>query len=171
MLKTKKVIVLPYSIEWENNFNAICDELSTALQGDFLTIEHVGSTSVKGMSAKPIIDIDIVIKSYEVFEAVKIKLESIGYQHEGNLGIKDREAFRYDGREHLQEHHLYVCPESSEELRRHLTFREYLRENPEAVMEYSTVKEEGAKLFPDDIVKYMQYKSSLIEKLYKDCGL
>ncbi|MGB4439996.1 MAG: GrpB family protein [Sedimentibacter sp.] len=71
-----------------------------------LGIEHVGSTSVEGLSAKPIIDIDIVIKDYSAFELVKEKLALIGYVHDGNLGIKDREAFKYVSKEHLQQHHL-----------------------------------------------------------------
>ena len=58
---------------------------------------------------------------------------SIGYVHEGNLGIEGREAFCYTGKPHLQLHHLYVCPADSEELRRHITFREFLRQNPDAV--------------------------------------
>lgn len=170
-LKTKKVIVLPYTDEWQTNFVAIRDELAISLQGKYLAIEHVGSTSVKGLYAKPIIDIDIVIEDYKIFKDVKNKLETIGYHHEGDLGIKDREAFKYEGKEHLQKHHLYVCPKESAELRRHITFRDYLQDNAEAIKEYSIVKEEAAKLFPDDIEKYMQYKASCIENLYKKCGL
>ncbi len=170
-LKTKKVIVLPYTDEWQTNFVAIRDELAISLQGKYLAIEHVGSTSVKGLSAKPIIDIDIVIEDYKIFKDVKNKLETIGYHHEGDLGIKDREAFKYEGKEHLQKHHLYVCLKESAELRRHITFRDYLQDNAEAIKEYSIVKEEAAKLFPDDIEKYMQYKASCIENLYKKCGL
>ena len=170
-MKTKKVIVLPYTDEWQSNFVTIRDELAISLQGKYLAIEHVGSTSVKGLSAKPIIDIDIVIEDYKIFEDVKNKLETIGYHHEGDLGIKDREAFKYEGKEHLQKHHLYVCPKESAELKRHITFRDYLKDNVEAIKEYGIVKEEAAKLFPDDIEKYMQYKSSCIENLYKKCGL
>jgi len=96
-----------------------------------LRIEHVGSTSVEGLSAKPIIDIDIVIKDHSAFELVKEKLALIGYVHEGDLEIKDREAFKYVGKEYLQQHHLYVCPQNSAELARHITFRNYLRNNQE----------------------------------------
>ena len=59
-----------------------------------IAIEHVGSTSVKGLAAKPVIDIDIVILDYSVLEEVVRRLSKIGYEHEGNLGIKGREAVR-----------------------------------------------------------------------------
>jgi GrpB-like predicted nucleotidyltransferase (UPF0157 family) len=123
------------------------------------------------MSAKPCIDVDVVIRDYSIFDAVAAKLATIGYVHEGNLGIKDREAFKYSDKPHLMTHHLYVCPKNSEELHRHITFRDYLRSDPEAVKRYSTVKETAAALFPNDIDGYIAYKSPCIEELYKACGL
>ena len=170
-MKTKKVIVLPYDAAWESAFEAIRAEIQTALGDLMLGIEHVGSTSVKGMSAKPCIDIDVVIRDYSVFDAVVQKLDAIGYIHEGDLGIQDREAFKYADKPHLMTHHLYVCPRDSEELHRHIVFRNFLRENPEAVKKYSRVKETAAQLFPDSIDQYIEYKSPCIEELYRECGL
>ena len=123
------------------------------------------------MSAKPCIDIDVVIRDYSVFDDVVQRLNAIGYIHEGDLGIKGREAFKYSDKPHLTAHHLYVCPQDSKELRRHITFRDFLRGNPEAVKRYSQVKETAAKLFPNDINKYIEYKSPCIEELYRQCGL
>ena len=170
-MKTKKVIVLPYDAAWESAFEAIKAEIQTALGDLMLGIEHVGSTSVKGMSAKPCIDIDVVIRDYSVFDAVVQKLDAIGYIHEGDLGIKDREAFKYADKPHLMTHHLYVCPRDSEELYRHIVFRDFLRKNPEAVKEYSMVKEKAAALFPDEIEQYIAFKAPCIEELYIKCGL
>ena len=167
----KHVVVLPYDAAWRLDFETIRDELSEALGGLALRIEHVGSTSVPGLSAKPIIDIDVVIRDYEVFDDVVAALGSIGYRHEGNLGIVGREAFKYDGKEHLRNHHLYVCTEDSPELRRHLTFRDYLRADAEAVREYSRIKEEAAALYPYDIDGYIAHKSPLIERIYAEIGL
>ena len=98
-------------------------------------------------------------------------METIGYTHEGNLGIKDREAFKYLDKPHLQKHHLYVCPQQSKELYRHITFRDFLRSNPEAVKKYGSTKERAAQLYPDNIDKYIEYKSPCIEELYETCGL
>lgn len=164
----KHVVVEPYNEAWVKAFEKIRAELDAALGELAISIEHVGSTSVKGLSAKPIIDIDIVIKDSSVFDSVKDALGSIGYHHEGDLGIPGREAFKYTDKEHLMKHHLYVCTEDAAELRRHLRFRDYLRSHPDAVIEYSRVKEEGAKLYPYDIDGYMAYKAPVIQGIYKE---
>ena len=170
-MRTKKVIVVPYDKAWKSAFEEIKKEIERVIGDLIIGIEHVGSTSVDGLSAKPIIDIDVVIKDYSVFATVVQKLETIGYIHEGDLGIKDREAFKYSNKPHLQKHHLYVCPQYSEELHRHVTFRDYLKNNREAVKKYSLVKETAAILFPNEIEKYIDYKTPCIEELYMRCGL
>lgn len=170
-MKTSKVVVLPYNNNWKNDYIKIKKELEIVLKDLIVGIEHVGSTSVEGLSSKPCIDIDIIIKDYTVFNEVVNQLKSIGYIHEGDLGIKDREAFTYEDKPHLLKHHLYVCPQYSTELHRHITFRNYLRNNKEAVLKYSLIKEQAAKLYPNDINKYMEYKSNCIKELYKECGL
>lgn len=170
-MKTAKVTVLPYDRAWKSDFENIKSEIEDALGDLIIGIEHVGSTSVEGMSAKPCIDLDVIIKDYSVFDAVVCGLARIGYIHEGDLGIKDREAFKYSDKAHLRAHHLYVCPIYSEELHRHIAFRDFLRGNDEAVKTYSAVKETAARLFPNDIDRYIEYKSPCIEELYRQCGL
>lgn len=166
-MRTKRVIVLPYDEKWKQDFIDIKNEIEAVLGTIAISIEHVGSTSVEGLAAKPIIDIDVVVRKKDVQAAIDA-LGTIGYIHEGNLGIEGREAFAYEGKEHLRTHHLYVCPEDSEELKRHLSFRDYLRVHKDAAKQYSAVKLEGAKLYPDDIEKYIEHKSPVIEKIYKE---
>ena len=96
---TKSVVVLPYNEQWEQAFMHIKDEIQESLGSLALRIEHVGSTSVRGLSAKPIIDIDVVIKDYSVFDAVVAALKEIGYHHESDLGKKKRR---------LSTPHLYI---------------------------------------------------------------
>lgn len=170
-MTTRNIVVVPYDNNWKLQFETIRAEIQDALGELALSIEHVGSTSVEGLSAKPIIDIDVVIENESKLQAVVEKLAEIGYEHEGNLGIVGREAFGYTGKEHLQNHHLYVCTKDSPELKRHLTFRDYLRSHEEAVREYSRIKEEGAKLFPNDIDGYISYKTGWIENVYREIGL
>ena len=170
-MRTRKVVVLPYDVDWQSAFEKIKGEIEEVIGDLIIGIEHVGSTSVEGMSAKPCIDIDVIIKDYSAFTAVVDGLKTIGYIHEGDLGIRDREAFRYADKPHLMTHHLYVCPQYSEELHRHIIFRDFLRSNPEAVKEYSSVKEKAAELYPDDIDKYIEYKAPCIAELYRECGL
>ncbi|HDR8181188.1 TPA: GrpB family protein [Bacillus thuringiensis] len=117
------------------------------------SIEHVGSTSVKGLTSKPILDIDIVIEDYEIFPEVVTKLGTIGYYHQAEWSFKGREAFGrkdafvpWDGESIVwMEHHLYVCDKESEELRRHIAFRDYLREHEDLAVEYGHLKEELAR--------------------------
>ncbi|MBO7334809.1 MAG: GrpB family protein [Lachnospiraceae bacterium] len=166
-MRTKHVVVLPYDKKWKQNFVEIKNELAQALGELAISIEHVGSTSVEGLAAKPIIDIDVVVKKENINDVVSA-LNSIGYIHEGDFGIPGREAFAYEGKEHLQQHHLYVCHEESLELKRHLAFRDYLRVHQEAVDEYGKIKMEAASLYPEDIDKYIEYKAPVIEKIYSD---
>ena len=171
IMKTRKVIVLPYDEAWASEFEKIKSEIEGALGDLVLAVEHVGSTSVKGLSAKPCIDIDVVIRDYSVFDDVVQRLNAIGYIHEGDFGIAGREAFKYSDKPHLMMHHLYVCPKDSEELRRHITFRDFLRNDAEASKKYGSVKEIAAKLYPNNIDKYIEYKSPCIKELYGQCGL
>ena len=170
-MRTARVLVVPYDKAWRSAFEAIKTEIEAAIGDRILGIEHIGSTSVAGMAAKPCIDIDVVIADYSCFDEIVRDLRSIGYIHEGDLGIKDREAFKYTDKPHLMPHHLYVCPSYSAELHRHVTFRDFLRSDAAAVQKYSAVKETAARLFPDDIDKYIAYKAPCIEELYALCGL
>ena len=169
-MRTKSVMIEKWNPKWKDEFEKIVASLGKDIIYNSIKIEHVGSTSVEGLSAKPIIDLDIVIEN-DKFEIIKRLLKDKGYEQEGNLGIEGREAFSYSGKEELMTHHLYVCPKDSKELFKHITFRDFLKNNPALASEYSKVKEQAAVLYPDDIDKYMEFKSEIIEKIYKRCGL
>ena len=169
-MRTKSVVIEKWNPKWKDEFEKIVASLGKDIIYNSIKIEHVGSTSVEGMSANPIIDLDIVIEK-DKFEIIKRLLNDKGYEHEGDLGIEGREAFSYSGKEELMTHHLYVCPKDSKELFKHITFRNFLKDNPALAAEYSKVKEQAAVLYPDDIDKYMEFKSEIIEKIYKKCGL
>ncbi len=169
-MTTRNIIVLPYDEKWTQAFLDIKSDLDTALGDLAISIEHVGSTSVPGLAAKPIIDIDVVVRKTDLELAIKA-LATIGYEHKGNGGIGGREMFKYSGKEHLMDHHLYVCPEDSRELKRHVLFRDYLRSHPDAVQAYSQIKKEAAELYPHDIDNYINHKGVMIEKIYKELGL
>lgn len=166
---TKHVIVKEYNPQWKKEFELIQGELFAVLSGEIIAIEHVGSTSVVGLAAKPIIDIDIVID--QNFEEVRKKLEVMGYIYKGDLGIIGREAFTYDDKPHLMLHHLYVCNKDNEELHRHITFRDYLKEHREDRDKYGAIKREMALNYPNDIDSYIKGKSAVVMEIYKKCGL
>ena len=169
-MRTKRVVVEKWNPQWKYEYEKIVASLGKDIIYNSIKIEHVGSTSVEGLSAKPVIDLDIVIEK-DKFAIIKELLNKKGYEHEGDLGIEGREAFSYSGKEELMTHHLYVCPKNSKELFKHITFRNFLENNPALAAEYSKVKEQAAVLYPDDIDKYMEFKSEIIEKIYKKCRL
>lgn len=169
-MRTKRVVVEKWNPQWKYEYEKIVASLGKDIIYNSIKIEHVGSTSVEGLSAKPVIDLDIVIEK-DKFAIIKELLNKKGYEYEGDLGIEGREAFSYSGKEELMTHHLYVCPKDSKELFKHITFRNFLKNNPALAAEYSKVKEQAAVLYPDDIDKYMEFKSEIIEKIYKKCRL
>lgn len=170
-MKTKRVIVVPYDSKWNDEFQKIKLYLGKALENTILAIEHVGSTSIEGLSAKPIIDIDVIIESYDKFEDVKSRMKNLGYYHEGDLGIKDREAFGYNEKHQFMTHHIYVCPRDSKEFKRHIVFRDYLRTHKEDREKYCEIKLEAAIKYPTDIDRYIETKSPCITEIYRKCGL
>lgn len=168
---TRRVEVVPYDPAWPVRFEEIRGHLLSILSGQDVRVEHVGSTSVPGLAAKSIIDIDIVLKVGESFEAVKNALEANGYTHVGDLGINGREVFKYDNKPQFMAHHLYALSAGSEELKRHLTFRDWLLSHTDDRDAYARVKLAAAQQFPDDIDAYIDAKSDLIFEIYQRCGL
>ncbi len=176
----KKIIVLDYSSNWKNHFEDLKSHLLPKLKNLIRSIEHVGSTSVEGLAAKPVIDLDIVIQDDDLIEKDVINiLKTFGYLHIGNLGITGREAFKkesefvpYSSPEKIwPAHNLYLCKEGSIGLRNHTALRDYLRNNPEERDAYSILKKELAQKFPEDIDAYIDGKTAFITNILAKCGL
>lgn len=166
----RTIVVVPYDPQWPEAFEQIKNELWPAVKDIAHTIEHVGSTSIKGLYAKPIIDMNIVIDR-GALPAIIERLAALGYQHEGERGIPDRDAFRYQDKPHLMPHHLYVCPADSAEHLRQVAFRDYLRTHPEAREMYSQIKLEMAEKHPHDIGAYIDGKEPVVMEIYRRCGI
>ena len=96
-METKKITVMPYDVKWEEDYKTLREVILRSLGNLAIRIEHIGSTSVRGMSAKPIIDMDVVINDRKDLNDVISSLANAGYVYEGDLGIADREAFAYRG--------------------------------------------------------------------------
>ena len=158
--------VVPYDPAWPAQFEAIAAPIRAKLGPLALSVEHVGSTSVPGLAAKPIIDLDVVISIRLQLPEIVSKLAELGYVHEGNLGIPGREAFMWpDGN---GRHHLYVCSVNTPNLHYHLLFRDYLRQHPDKALEYGQLKEELARQYPGDMDGYSEGKQDLISRLMQE---
>ncbi|KAJ9639988.1 monooxygenase [Coniosporium tulheliwenetii] len=163
------VIVEDYNIAWPSDFEAIRAQLWPTIHDSALATEHVGSTAVPGLAAKPIIDIDIVVKSPEDSRDVIMKLQSLGYKHLGNKGIVGREAFLAPAGAIRQ--NLYVSVEGCVALRNHLLLRDHLRKDGEAREEYGQLKKQLAARYPEDVDRYCEAKTGFILGILKQYGL
>jgi GrpB-like predicted nucleotidyltransferase (UPF0157 family) len=154
------LVVCDYNPAWANQFADLSTRLVASLQSTVLRIEHVGSTAVPGLAAKPIIDVDVVLASSADLPQATRLLADLGCVHEGDLGVDGREAFRCPSGE--ARHHLYVLVEGAAELRRHITFRDALRANAALRDEYAQLKRLLAAQHPGDREAYTQGKSAFI---------
>jgi GrpB-like predicted nucleotidyltransferase (UPF0157 family) len=163
----KVTLVEKYNPEWPRWFEKIEAFLGSEIAKVCLRIEHVGSTSIPGMIAKPIIDINIVIKPGD-WAIVKSLLEQRGYHHEGDLGIKDREAFKFHeevSKNSLPTHHLYVTPKHSEELKRQTAFRDYLKTHKADRERLGALKWALAEKYDNDKYPYMDGKDRMVREI------
>lgn len=142
-----------YNPLWPMEFQELSSVYASALAGEVVAIEHVGSTAVPGLCAKPILDIDIVLSDWDRLPAVIEKLARLGYLHEGDLGIAGREAFKVVNqalfseafRRQAMDHHLYVCSTDSDEFMHHIAFRNHLRKHRDSAIEYGKLKRDLAE--------------------------
>ena len=155
-------VIQKYDPQWPILFEELRVKFSELL-GDLVSaIEHVGSTSVPGLAAKPIIDLDVLLTSAGYLPETIRRLATLGYGHEGDLGIAGREAFRTPP--DLFAHHLYVCLPNYEEFRHHILLRNYLRSHPTEVSAYSRLKWDLFAKFKDR-ADYIQGKADFVKQL------
>jgi len=170
----RRIEVIAYDPKWQVEYDKAASAYRDLLQDLEVTIEHVGSTSVEGLWAKPILDIDVIVKDRSVSSQVIKRLEAVGYEHVGNYGIEGREAMKYqEGTAFIKwmTHHLYVCLEGTDNLINHLKLRKHLRESPSARQAYSDLKQGLAKAHPHDIDAYIQGKTQLITDILAKEGM
>lgn len=161
----RKIEVVAYRNEWKLQFERLRDYFDSLLHEYIRSIEHVGSTSVEGCYAKPIVDLDLVLNDMKNFTKVKNILEKAGFEHRGDLGIPGRESFTNLFPDDFGEYHLYVCNPSSQKFLEHIALREYLRNHSDMRDRYSALKKQLAQIYPHDIDSYVDAKSHLIEEI------
>lgn len=165
----RRVLVVDYDPSWPDVFESLRQSVWPAIRDMASSVEHVGSTAVPGLAAKPVIDMDVIVASRDRVPEAIMRLKALGYVHQGNLGIEDREAFRSP--ESLPAHHLYVCLQGSAALENHLALRDFLRCNPAAATEYGRLKRELASRFPSDMDSYIAGKADYILAVLRSAGI
>jgi len=161
----RKIIVCDYNPEWDSIYQKEKSILIATIGDVIQKIHHIGSTSVKGLSSKPIIDILIETDNLNSLDSSNHLFEKIGYEVMGEFGISGRRFFRKGGDDRT--HHIHAFKINDENVIRHLAFRDYLRNNPDVAGEYSKIKLEAVSFCNNDIQKYCDYKDAFIKKYEK----
>ena len=163
------VLVEPYNPDWSKWFEEIRAPIWEKISEYAVDMVHVGSTSVPGMSAKPVIDIDIVLDDWAIFPKIVKQLAIFGYRPIGDLGIKEREAFKLDA-DSKYSHNLYVCHKDSVAYRNHVLLKKHLSENQTDFIRYKELKL-GLAGSSENVDEYCRAKTDLILEILAKEGV
>ena len=158
---SKRLIeVVDYDSSWPAKFSQERQKIVNLLGTHVIYIEHIGSTAVKGLAAKPVIDILIEINEVTLLDQFNSAFETLGYKVKGENGIKGRRYFQKGG--NLRSHQIHAFKTGDEHLLRHKAFRDYLIHHPAIAYQYGEVKKSAAQQCQHNSAKYMALKNDFI---------
>ena len=157
------VVVKDYDPAWADEFEREAALIKSALGKNCAAVHHIGSTSVPGLAAKPVIDIMPVVKSLDDADEAKERLEELGYEYLGEFGIPGRRYLRKGGSERTHQVHIFAEGDSGN-IERHLALRDYLRSHTDVRDEYGRLKKSLAEKYPYDIESYCDGKDEFVKK-------
>lgn len=161
------VIVTKYNENWNRMFENEAQKIKVIFGAELIDIHHIGSTSVPGLQAKPIIDMMPVVKDITRIDSFNEQMKELGYECMGEFGMEGRRYFRKGG-DH-RTHHVHTFQfDNTEDIHRHLAVRDYLRIHSDIATRYGSLKESLARQYPDDIEAYMDGKDSFVKNLEKE---
>ncbi|QGX65568.1 GNAT family N-acetyltransferase [Bacillus sp. ms-22] len=162
----RKVEVVEYETSWQEQFHHELDKLKKAVGDNWGDGHHIGSTSIKGMAAKPIIDILLEVKQISKLDECSHLFSELGYEPLGENGLKGRRFFRKGGLQ--RSHHIHAYEAGHEDVKRHLVFRDYLRAAPGRAKDYADKKRQLAKAHPEDMASYINGKNAIIKEIEQE---
>lgn len=165
----RKVEVVSYNPNWKKMYKEESEKVKNILNDIIIDIHHIGSTSIPGIKAKPVIDILVEVKNIEVVDRYNNKMKELGYEAMGEHGIPKRRFFRK--RENKRTHHIHIFQVGNEEIERHINFKEYLVAHPDKAREYSKLKEKLANKYTHDVENYINSKSDFIKEIDRKAKL
>lgn len=160
------ITVLNYDPEWPLKYERERKAIAEILDGNGISIYHIGSTSVPGLAAKPIIDMMAVVRSLEKVDDARGKFSELGYEYLGEFGIAGRRYFRKGGDERTHQIHIFQADDWNN-IERHLAFRDYMRTHEKERAEYAEIKTALAQRFPYDIDGYCDGKDAFVREMEK----
>ncbi|HEX8195230.1 MAG TPA: GrpB family protein [Pyrinomonadaceae bacterium] len=164
-LEKGAVKLSPHREEWHELFAAEARQLISVAGKHALAIEHIGSTAICGIAAKPIIDIALAVQEIAEVEQIIQPFENLGYVYRGENGIPNRHYFR-KGSPH-RTHHLHVVQYESDFWRNHILFRDYLRARPQIAAQYENLKRKLAQTHRENREAYTEGKTEFVENVLK----
>jgi GrpB-like predicted nucleotidyltransferase (UPF0157 family) len=166
---TRTIEVVPHDPKWAARFRKEAVFLKSIFGPEMLDVHHIGSTSVPGLAAKPIIDLLVEVADISKIDAYNDRLSELGYIPKGEFGIPGRRFF-IKGSEENRTHHIHVFATGSACVAQHLVLRDYLVAHPQDAEAYGRLKEVLAPQFPQDITGYMRGKNDFIHDLLERAG-
>jgi GrpB-like predicted nucleotidyltransferase (UPF0157 family) len=160
-----QVVVVDADPAWPSYFERIADYLTPFIDDAVMRIEHVGSTSVPELAAKPIIDIDVVVATEEEIPEVIEMIRSAGYRWIGTMNVEGREAFDAPLVPQLPDHHLYLVVENNRAHSDHWLFRDALRSDASTRDRYGELKRRNADLVRGDGDRYTALKARFVAEV------
>jgi GrpB-like predicted nucleotidyltransferase (UPF0157 family) len=161
----KKVEVVSHDPRWRHSFEAEAGHIAAALGENVVAIHHIGSTSIPGIHAKPIIDVLVEVGDIDQVDGRSAAMEALGYEVMGEYGIPGRRYFRKNDQDGTRTHHVHVFRAGSGEAARHLAFRDYMIAHPADAQRYSELKRQLAEEYPDSADAYMDGKDGFIREM------
>ena len=157
----RRVEVVPYDPAWVDAFLEGAADLERLLGGEIVAVHHIGSTSVPGLAAKPIIDMLVEVRDIAAIDGYDDIMRAAGYLPKGEHGLARRRFF-IRGTGVTRSHHVHVYAVGDHSLRRHLAFRDYLRCHPKECAAYAALKYALARRFPTDAAGYVDGKADFV---------
>jgi GrpB-like predicted nucleotidyltransferase (UPF0157 family) len=161
----KKVEVVPHNPDWRNEFEAEAGRIAAALGDTVVAIHHIGSTAIRGIYAKPVIDMLVEVRDIAEVDGRSSAMKLLDYEVMGEFGIPGRRYFRKSNQEGIRTHQIHAFETGSEQVRRHLAFRDFMNAHPEEARKYSELKRKLAAEHPQDIDGYMDGKDDFIKEI------
>ncbi|HPE15061.1 MAG TPA: GrpB family protein [Bacilli bacterium] len=150
-----------YNSNWKEDYEREEKILKEVLKDRIIEIHHIGSTSIVGLKAKPVIDILIVINSLEEITEIENLLKDYDYSNRGQQGVNDRYFFA-KGPEDARSHYIHFTEPKSNTYFNQVYFKRYLIEHPDYIKKYCDLKQELAEKYADERPKYTQGKNEFI---------
>lgn len=168
-MKYKKIEIVPYNPDWPNQFTKEAEKIREALGDNLIEIHHIGSTSVPGLAAKPLIDILPVVQDIRLTDQAILAMQKLGYEAKDEFGI----PFRYFFTKSIKAsrtHNVHIFEEGNTEIERHLKFRNWMRNNEDDRNAYALLKIKLAAEFPNDIYSYCIGKDNFVNEIDRKAG-